>query len=100
MSTSCILTLHWLHRFELSSSICSSESLWAGLFLLEGDLLNSLVVVTGVTSSWKIANTHGFRLRGDCEVVVEFAISGVGGKASHKEKSPSFMDALEEGDLS
>jgi hypothetical protein len=50
--------------------------------LLEGDLLVVLAVGASVTSLWKIVKRPGLPLRGNCEVVVELAISGVEEKLS------------------
>ena len=55
------------------------------LLLLEGELLVGLAVGAAETSSWKIVKSLGLLLRGACEVVMELAIFGVGGKASHSE---------------
>ena len=66
------------------------------MFLLEGVLLDGLVGLTIVTSSCKIVKRHGLRLHGDFELVVEFSIFEVGGKAKHKEKGSNFMEGLEE----
>ena len=63
------------------------------LLLLEGDLLVGLAVGAAVTSLWKIVKRLRLLLRGACEVVVELAISGVGGKASHSEEALTLWGA-------
>ena len=42
------------------------------LLLLEGDILDGLVIVIAVTSSWKIVKRPGSSPCGDCEMVVTF----------------------------
>ena len=66
------------------------------LLLLEGVLLDGLVVVNAVSSSGKIVKMHGFLLRGDCEAVVDLSISRAGGKSNHKENEPNFVEGFGE----
>ena len=75
----------WAPRFD------SFEWEPVSLLLLEGDLLDGLVVVTAVTSSWKIVERPGsspsWGLWSGCGACHLRS----GGKANHKEKGPYFV---------